>query len=110
MPAPEAMENAVKFYQVLAVRAQRRAEPITYKGLAIEIGRTKWDRPFSASLYVIAAHLRLQGLPPLTILVVPAKGGGPQDWLIPPGRTLDQTLGEVYDHPWDPGLFDGLLT
>ena len=110
MPVPEAMENAVKFYQVLAERAKRRAAPITYKGLAVEIGRDRWDRPFSASLYVIAAHLRLQGLPPLTILVVPAKGGGPQDWLIPLGRTLDQTLDEVYDHTWDPGLLDGLLT
>ena len=110
MPAPEAMENAVEFYRVLAERAQRRAAPITYKALAVEIGRTRWDRPFGAALYVIAAHLRLQGLPPLTILVVPAKGGGPQDWLIPLGRTLDQTLDEVYDHPWDPGLFDGLLT
>lgn len=68
------------------------------------------EQPFGASLYVIAAHLRLQGLPPLTILVVPANGGGPQDWLIPPGRTLDQTLDEVYGHPWDLRLFDGLLT
>ena len=110
MPAPEAMENAVKFYQVLAERAQRRAAPITYKGLAIEIGRPRWNRPFGASLYVIAAHLRLQGLPPLTILVVPAKGGGPQDWLIPLGRTLNQTLDEVYGHSWDPDLFNGLLT
>ena len=110
MPAPEAMKNAVKFYQVLAERAQRRAAPITYKGLAVEIGRTRWDRPFNTSLYVIAAHLRLQGLPPLTILVVPAKGEGSQDWLIPLGRTFDQTLDEVYDHPWDLGLFDGLLT
>ena len=109
MPAPEAMENAVEFYRVLAERARRRSAPITYKELAVEIGRTRWDRPFSASLYVIAGHLRLKGLPPLTILVVPANGGGPQDWLIPPGRTLDQTLDKVYDYPWDQGLFDGLL-
>ncbi len=110
MPAPEAMENAVKFYKVLAERAQRRAAPITYTGLAVEIGRDRWVSPFNASLWVIAAHLRLKRLPPLTILVVPAKGGDPQDWLIPLGRTLDQTLDEVYDHTWDPGLFDGLLT
>ena len=110
MPTHESMENAVKFYQVLAERAQRRAAPITYKGLAVETGQARWNRPFGASLYVIAAHLRLLGLPPLTILVVPAKGGGPQDWLIPLGKTLDQTLDEVYGHPWDPGLFDGLIT
>lgn len=50
MPAPEAMENAVKFYQVLAERARRRADPITYKGLAVEIGRTRWNSR-SARLY-----------------------------------------------------------
>ena len=109
MPAPEAMANAVKFYQVLVERAQRRAGTITYGGLAGEIGRPRWVSPFGASLYVIAAHLMLKGLPPLTALVVNAESRETQDWLLR-GKTFDQTLAEIYDHSWDPDLFDGLLT
>ena len=109
MPAPEAMANAVKFYQVLAARAQRRAGTITYGGLADEIGRPRWVSPFGASLYVIAAHLLLKGLPPLTALVVDAESRKPPEWLLR-GKTFDQTLAEVYNHPWDPDLFNELLT
>ena len=88
--------------------AQRRAGTITYKGLANEIGRPEWVSPFNASLYVIAAHLLLKGLPPITALVVNGQSLTTQDWLLQ-GRTFEHTLEEIYNHPWDADLFNGLL-
>ena len=110
MPTPEAIEKTVMTYRVLAERAQRRAEPITYGCLADAIGGRKFVRPISNTyLYVIAAHLLVEGLPPLTALVVDKKSHTTPDWLLR-GKTFDHTLAEIYNHPWDPDLFNRLLT
>lgn len=81
---------------------------ITYGDLASRIDGIS-ARSVGRYLDVIAVHLFLTGMPPLTALVVSRWQGTPGDGWLAVGETFHDACERVYAHDWNPDLFDRLL-
>ena len=101
------MREIVTAYRVLVACAQQK-KIITYGEMAHEIGVSNAQH-VGRRLYPIAVHLRLSGLPALTVLVVRKGDGKPGPGLPTSQQTASETVREVFKEPWDPNLFDPLL-
>ena len=99
------MEMVVRAYRVLIGLAQD-GQPITYKGLSDQIGLSH-HRQVNAPLHSLAALLKLQGLPALTVLVVREDGSRGEGF--PSSLDIEKTLSEVRNHLWNPDQFNALL-
>lgn len=100
-------KGIVTAYQVL-VQVARRSETITYEEMAKRIGVNN-PQHVGRRLDPIAVHLRLAGLPALTVLVVDKKSGKPGAGMLTPGETFPEARQRVYAHSWNPHLFDPIL-
>ena len=100
-------EKIVTAYQVLVQVAGRR-ETITYEEMARRIGVNN-PQHVGRHLDPIAVHLRMAGLPALTVLVVSKGNQRPGSGLLAPRETFQEACRRAYVHSWDPDLFDSLL-
>lgn len=100
-------EKIVTAYQILVQVAGQR-ETITYSEMAKRIGANN-PQHVGRHLDPIAVHLRMAGLPALTVLAVDKKSGKPGAGMLTPGETFPEACQRVYAHRWNPDLFDPLL-
>ena len=107
MIEPTKFERIVIAYRVLVELAQKR-ETITYEEMANAMQANN-PQHVGRHLDPIAIHLLLTGLPALTTLVVHKGNRRPGKGLLASQATFDETCLRVYDHDWDPNLFDPLL-
>ena len=107
MPQLTNAQQVARAYRVLVETAVKQ-KTITYGDLAARIGI---NNPQQAGrvLDPIQVHLRLIGLPPLTALAVSSTTGRPSDGLMTQGVAFQNLFYQVWNHTWDPALFDPLL-
>lgn len=100
-------QQIVVAYRVLVQVAERR-ETITFSEMARKIGVNN-PQHVGRRLDPIAVHLRLSGLPSLTVLVVGKGSSKPGDGMLAPQETFQEACQRVYAYSWNPNLFDALM-
>ena len=100
-------EQIVTAYQILVQVAERR-ETITFSEMARKVGVNN-PQHVGRRLDPIAVHLRLSGLPSLTVLVVGKGSNKPGDGMLAPQETFQEACQRVCAHSWNPDLFEALI-
>ena len=91
--------RALQIWQVLIAKAANR-QTITYGNLARTLGYESAGQFMSGLLNPVMRYCQVNGLPPLTVLVVNQETGKPGSGLSDALNDTDQDREHVFNHQW----------